>query len=449
MDVLSEMQEELTFKLMRTFHVNVDQAARLLLELKQCVKRKNLMTIFRCTGDSKIELDEVIMTALFKAQHLNPTEQLSLALAWNRCDIAIKEIFTYGQVWPAGALEHAMFEALDNDRVDFVRLLLDQGVDMAKFITVSRLEALYNSVSIPFHYCFKNQRSFSSQWLFFQRNGPANTLNYIVRDVVPRMPKGYRYTLIDIGLVINQLMGHGYASSYSRRKFRNEYYGHLNIPPSHSKMNTVVSFEQQSSNIAGGGQANKKAKFFKRLSRPSNGSVLNNSGSSPQSPINDASNPLDAIRFEYPFSELIVWAVLTKRQSMAKLMWQHGEQAMAKALVASRLYQALALEAADDDLDVEIFDELNSYSQNFEELSLTLLEFSYISDDDLTQHLLTASLDNWSRQTCLSLAVIANNLKFLAHPLSQVRILFPSFGFFSNSIDSSVKVLPLVSGMMK
>ena len=171
MDVLSEMQEELTFKLMRTFHVNVDQAARLLLELKQCVKRKNLMTIFRCTGDSKIELDEVIMTALFKAQHLNPTEQLSLALAWNRCDIAIKEIFTYGQVWPAGALEHAMFEALDNDRVDFVRLLLDQGVDMAKFITVSRLEALYNSVSIPFHSCFKNQRSFRSQCFFFSEMG--------------------------------------------------------------------------------------------------------------------------------------------------------------------------------------------------------------------------------------------------------------------------------------
>ena len=254
---------------------------------------------------------------------------------------------------------------------------------------------------------------------FFQRNGPANTLNYIVRDVVPRMPKGYRYTLIDIGLVINQLMGHGYASSYSRRKFRNEYYGQLNIPSQANKMNTVVSFEQQNSHHHTTAATRKK--FFQRLSRPSNGSVLNNSGSTPlQSPINETSNPLDAIRFEYPFSELIVWAVLTKRQSMAKLMWQHGEQAMAKALVASRLYQALALEAADDDLDVEIYDELNSYSQNFEELSLTLLEFSYLSDDDLTQHLLTASLDNWSRQTCLSLAVIANNLKFLAHPLSQV-----------------------------
>ena len=40
-----------------------------------------------------------------------------------------------------------MFEALDNDRVDFVRLLLEQGVNMNKFLNVPRLESLYNSVS--------------------------------------------------------------------------------------------------------------------------------------------------------------------------------------------------------------------------------------------------------------------------------------------------------------
>ena len=43
--------------------------------------------------------------------------------------------------------------------------------------------------------------------------------------------------------------------------------------------------------------------------------------------------------------------------------------------------------------------------------ALQLLDFCYHLDDDLTQHLLTASLDNWSRKTCLSLAVIAQNLK--------------------------------------
>ena len=59
----------------------------------------------------------------------------------------MREKLYLGQVWPPGALEHAMFEALDNDRVDFVRLLLEQGVNMNKFINVSRLEDLYNSVS--------------------------------------------------------------------------------------------------------------------------------------------------------------------------------------------------------------------------------------------------------------------------------------------------------------
>lgn len=56
-------------------------------------------------------------------------------------------IYLSGQEWPNGALDHAMFEALDNDRVDFVRLLLDHGVNMNKFLTVSILEELYNSVS--------------------------------------------------------------------------------------------------------------------------------------------------------------------------------------------------------------------------------------------------------------------------------------------------------------
>jgi hypothetical protein len=36
--------------------------------------------------------------------------------------------------------------------------------------------------------------------------------------------------------------------------------------------------------------------------------------------------------------------------------------------VAARLYQAMANEAADDDLDVEIYDELKSYSKYFEDL---------------------------------------------------------------------------------
>jgi len=34
--------------------------------------------------------------------------------------------------------------------------------------------------------------------------------------------------------------------------------------------------------------------------------------------------------FPFPFHDLMVWAVLMKRQKMALFMWQHGEEAMAK-----------------------------------------------------------------------------------------------------------------------
>uniref|UniRef100_A0A1I7XMQ2 Rubis-subs-bind domain-containing protein n=1 Tax=Heterorhabditis bacteriophora TaxID=37862 RepID=A0A1I7XMQ2_HETBA len=67
--------------------------------------------------------------------------------------------------------------------------------------------------------------------------------------------------------------------------------------------------------------------------------------------------------FRYPFSELLLWAVLTKRQEMAMCMWQHGEEALAKALVACRLYKSLSTEAAEDYLEVEICDELKKYAE--------------------------------------------------------------------------------------
>ena len=39
-------------------------------------------------------------------------------------------------------------DALVNDRVDFVKLLLENGVSMQKWLTIPRLEELYNIVSI-------------------------------------------------------------------------------------------------------------------------------------------------------------------------------------------------------------------------------------------------------------------------------------------------------------
>ena len=46
------------------------------------------------------------------------------------------------------ALEDAMMDALVNNRVEFVNLLLENGVSMNKFLTSTRLEELYKTVSV-------------------------------------------------------------------------------------------------------------------------------------------------------------------------------------------------------------------------------------------------------------------------------------------------------------
>lgn len=40
-----------------------------------------------------------------------------------------------------------MLDALVLDRVDFVKLLIENGVSMHRFLTLSRLEELYNTVT--------------------------------------------------------------------------------------------------------------------------------------------------------------------------------------------------------------------------------------------------------------------------------------------------------------
>ena len=46
------------------------------------------------------------------------------------------------------ALEDAMMDALVNNRVEFVNLLLENGVSMSKFLTSTRLQELYKAVSV-------------------------------------------------------------------------------------------------------------------------------------------------------------------------------------------------------------------------------------------------------------------------------------------------------------
>ncbi|XP_032846079.2 transient receptor potential cation channel subfamily M member 1 isoform X6 [Tyto alba] len=383
--IISEsLRDQLLVTIQKTFNYNRNQAHQLFIILMECMKKKELITVFRMGSEGQQDIEMSILTALLKGTNASAPDQLSLALAWNRVDIARSQIFVFGHHWPplgsltapekekkspatqkktargkgkgkkkggrgkgkeeaeeetdprklellnwVNSLEQAMLDALVLDRVDFVKLLIENGVNMQQFLTIPRLEELYNT-----------------------RLGPPNTLHLLVRDV--KKPKALKL----LGMEDDE-------------------------PPTKGK---------------------KKKKKKKE-------EVVNI----------DVDDP-EVSRFQYPFHELMVWAVLMKRQKMALFLWQRGEEAMAKALVACKLYKSMAHESSESELVDDISQDLDNNSKDFGQLAVELLDQSYKHDEQIAMKLLTYELKNWSNSTCLKLAVAAKHRDFIAHTCSQMLL---------------------------
>uniref|UniRef100_A0A4W5JLI3 Transient receptor potential cation channel subfamily M member 3 n=1 Tax=Hucho hucho TaxID=62062 RepID=A0A4W5JLI3_9TELE len=293
-----------------------------------------------------------------------------------------------------------MLDALVLDRVDFVKLLIENGVSMHRFLTLSRLEELYNT-----------------------RHGPSNTLYHLVRDVkkvrlscTGNLPPDYRISLIDIGLVIEYLMGGAYRCNYTRKRFRTLY--HNLFGPKRPKALKLLGMEDDMPIRRGRQKTTRKREEEVDI---------------------DLDDP-EINHFHFPFHELMVWAVLMKRQKMALFFWQHGEEAMAKALVACKLCKAMAHEASENDMVDDISQELNHNSSEFGQLAVELLDQSYKQDEQMAMKLLTYELKNWSNATCLQLAVAAKHRDFIAHTCSQMLLTDMWMGRLRMRKNSGLKV---------
>ncbi|MCI4381815.1 hypothetical protein PGIGA_G00256290 [Pangasianodon gigas] len=406
-------RDQLLVSIQKTFNYSKSQSQQIFLMIMECMKRRELITVFRMGSEGQQDIEMAILTALLKGTNASASDQLSLALAWNRVDIARNQIFVYGHNLPpasavasatstlkaksspaasqgiakgrgkrsnggkakaevleemdprklellnwVNSLEQAMMDALVLDRVDFVKLLIENGVNIHHFLTIPRLEELYNTGNLP---------------------------------------PDYQITLIDIGLVMEYLMGGAYRCNYTRKSFRSLYnnlYG-LKRP----KALKLLGMEDDEPNMKGKKKKKKKEEEVDI----------------------DVDDP-EVSRFQYPFHELIVWAVLTRRQKMALFLWQRGEEAMAKALVACKLYKAMAHESSVSELVDDIFQDLDNNSKEFGTLAYELLDQAYKHDEQVAMKLLTYELKNWSNSTCLKLAVAAKHRDFIAHTCSQMLL---------------------------
>ncbi|KAI7813826.1 transient receptor potential cation channel subfamily M member 1a isoform X2 [Triplophysa rosa] len=450
--VNDSVRDQLLVTIQKTFNYNRNQAQQIYLMVMECMKKRELITVFRTASEGQQDIEMAILTALLKGTNASAPDQLSLALAWNRVDIARSQIFVHGQHWPpagslptastsqqdkpksptttraskgkpargkkgkgakakleppeetdprklellnwVNSLEQAMVDALMLDRVDFVKLLIENGVNIHHFLTIPRLEELYNT-----------------------RLGPINTLHFLVRDVKKgNLPPDYQITLIDIGLVLEYLMGGAYRCNYTRKSFRtlyNNLYG-LKRP----KALKLLGMEDDDPMPKGKKKKKKKEEEVDI----------------------DVDDP-EVSRFQYPFHELMVWAVLMKRQKMALFLWQRGEEAMAKALVACKLYKAMAHESSRSELVDDISQDLDNNSKEFGQLAYELLDQSYKHDEQVAMKLLTYELKNWSNSTCLKLAVAAKHRDFIAHTCSQMLLTDMWMGCLRVGKSNGLKVI--------
>ncbi|XP_052709281.1 transient receptor potential cation channel subfamily M member-like 2 isoform X1 [Crassostrea angulata] len=145
-----------------------------LKQLREALQHRELLTVFDLNDNETEEIDRAILYALLKATRSNTNTQLSLALAWNMPDIAKNEIFTASNKtnYQKLDLHDAMMSAFIQDRLEFVKLFLENGIDLSQFLDIHNLWKLFVN-------CFNDKNDASAQLL----------RNLMDRPVLVRMKK--------------------------------------------------------------------------------------------------------------------------------------------------------------------------------------------------------------------------------------------------------------------
>uniref|UniRef100_A0A8C1MM85 non-specific serine/threonine protein kinase n=1 Tax=Cyprinus carpio TaxID=7962 RepID=A0A8C1MM85_CYPCA len=402
----SDIKEDVLLRIQEMFVMDKQEASELLSILMECMEYRELITIFDSESEDLQEADVAILTTSLRGTRASPEGQLNITLAWDRADVAKDSILVYGQQWQVGSLEQTMVDALIMDRVSFVKLLIENGMTMRRFLTISRLEQLYN----------------------IHKGSSDYFLRHIIEDAKQtRLPAVYRISLIDIGMVIEYLIGGAYRSTYTRKSFR-AMYSRIHNPAKEGGKETSSPFSKVRKAAP---ETTSSRSHFHRTAQPCRHQEV-----APQD-VKTSSSP----EFLCTFNDLFVWAVLKHRQEMAMFLWQHGEQAMARAVVACKLYRAMVVEARESNMGDSVAEELKKNSLEFGQLAVDLLDQAFRENERMAMKLLTWEMKDWSNFTCLQMAVSSRLRPFVAHNCTQMLLTDLWMGRLNLSKNSWFKII--------
>ncbi|XP_056268534.1 transient receptor potential cation channel subfamily M member 5 isoform X2 [Pseudoliparis swirei] len=256
--------------------------------IKKILDHVHLLTVHDPEQEST-ELDTVILKALVKACKSQSQEaqdfldELKLAVAWNRVDIAKSDIFNGDVDWKACDLEEVMMDALINDKPDFVRLFVDNGVNLAEFLTYGRLQELYWSVSEKSLLHSLLLKKYEEKQLLLRAGRKPGPPGHHPPETGERKP---RFTLFEVAKVLKDFLHDSCKGFYQKIPTEKPAKGRL----FHTQKN-LVEFED---------------------------------------------------RCEHPWRDLFLWAVLQNRQQMANYFWAMGPEAVAAALAGCKILKEMA-----------------------------------------------------------------------------------------------------------
>ncbi|XP_067849808.1 transient receptor potential cation channel subfamily M member 5 [Heptranchias perlo] len=330
--------------------------------LQNIMAKDHILMVHNSEQESSEDLDIVLLKALVKACKSQTQEaqeyldELRLAVAWNRVDIAKSEIFNGDVEWKSCDLEEVMMDALVNDKPEFVRLFIDNGMNMYDFLTYGRLQELYCSIS---------QKCLLYELLLKKHEEHRLTITGMKatshHDSLEKRPK---FTLYEVSKVLKDFLRDACKGIFQESN------------PSRKHLGVKKSITELNSKLRG-----QRLFVMPDLSQ----------------------------KIENPWRDLFLWAVLQNRQEMANYFWEMGPEGVAAALAACKILK----EMARLELDTETARSMKE--AKYDQLALDLFSECHTNSEDRSFFLLIRKTKYWSKVTCLQLATDADAKSFFAH----------------------------------
>uniref|UniRef100_A0A8C5G230 Transient receptor potential cation channel subfamily M member 4-like n=1 Tax=Gouania willdenowi TaxID=441366 RepID=A0A8C5G230_GOUWI len=332
----------------------------------------DLITVFHGNQEGSDDFDTVLLKALVSAskrissEASECTEELKLAVAWNRVDIAKAELFNGDIQWKYNDLEDSMTDALINDKPQFVRLFCENGLNILDYLTYQRLESLYCSLSdTSLAYSLLHKRLTERQLLAGSVppvDGPATALLKNGQNFGSGPTSAIELSLFEVSRLLWDLLGDVCQPFY---------YGPLGLDPFTS--------------------TRKSLKHINKLLK--------------------SECSYRSQRCLSPWAALFIWAVLQNRSEMAIYFWEMTGESVLSALGGCKMLRELSKFESETESKVA----MKELAQTFENLAHDVFAECYQNTEGRSFTLLIKKSPVWGNVTALQMAIAADARLFFSH----------------------------------